>query len=136
MSTDEETDKEDVRLCVYIYIHIHIYTQCIWNGMESLLFSHWVMSNSLAALWTVAGQVPLSMGFCKQEYWRKLQFPLQEICLTLWSNLCLRHWQVYSNGILAFKKIRKNCKLSVIQATRNNKGNISAYRKVRYVFSV
>ena len=43
--------------------------------METLLFSHWVMSNSLAALWTVAGQAPLSMVFFKQEYWRGLQFP-------------------------------------------------------------
>ena len=25
--------------------------------------------------WTVAGQAPLSMGFSKQEYWSRLQFP-------------------------------------------------------------
>ena len=30
---------------------------------------------TLVALWTVAGQAPLSMRFCKQEYWRGLQFP-------------------------------------------------------------
>ena len=26
-------------------------------------------------LWTVALQAPLSMGFCRQEYWRGLLFP-------------------------------------------------------------
>ena len=28
-----------------------------------------------AALWTVACQVPLSMGFSRQEYWSGLPFP-------------------------------------------------------------
>ena len=28
--------------------------------------------------WTVAGQVPLSMGFPKQEYWSRLSFPPSE----------------------------------------------------------
>ena len=35
-----------------------------------LSFSHWGMSNSFAAPWTVARQAPLSMGFSRQEYWR------------------------------------------------------------------
>ena len=26
-------------------------------------------------LWTVAHQAPLSMGFSRQEYWRRLSFP-------------------------------------------------------------
>ena len=34
-----------------------------------------VMSNSFATPWTVACQVPLSMGFSRQEYWRGLPFP-------------------------------------------------------------
>ena len=29
-----------------------------------------------AALWTIAGQAPLSMGFSRQEYWSGLPFPL------------------------------------------------------------
>ena len=28
-----------------------------------------VMSNSFAIPWTVAHQAPLSMDFCRQEYW-------------------------------------------------------------------
>ena len=33
------------------------------------------MSNSFETPWTVAHQVPLSMGFRRQEYWSKLPFP-------------------------------------------------------------
>ena len=38
-----------------------------------LLFSHQVMSDSFATLWT--HHAPLSMGFPKQEYWSGLPFP-------------------------------------------------------------
>ena len=38
-----------------------------------LLFSHWI--NSFVTLWTVAHQVPLSMGSPRQEYWSGLPFP-------------------------------------------------------------
>ena len=34
-----------------------------------------VMSDSVATLWTVAPQAPLSMGFPRQEYWSGLSFP-------------------------------------------------------------
>ena len=40
-----------------------------------LLFSRWVVSNSFAIPGTVARQVPLSMGFPRQEYWSVLPFP-------------------------------------------------------------
>ena len=30
---------------------------------------------SLATQWTIASQVPLSMGFSRQEYWSRLPFP-------------------------------------------------------------
>jgi len=30
---------------------------------------------TLVTTWTVACQVPLSMGFSRQEYWRRLPFP-------------------------------------------------------------
>ena len=42
-------------------------------------------------LWTVAHQVPLFMGFSKQEYWSRLgcHAPLQGIFLTQGLNLCL-----------------------------------------------
>ena len=34
-----------------------------------------VMSGLFGALWTVACQAPLSMGFSRQEYWSELPFP-------------------------------------------------------------
>ena len=34
-----------------------------------------VISNSSATPWTAAGQVHLSMGFPRQEYWSGLPFP-------------------------------------------------------------
>ena len=40
-----------------------------------LLFSHSVMSDFSATLWTAAHQVPLSMGFSRQEYWSGVPFP-------------------------------------------------------------
>ena len=33
------------------------------------------MSDSFVTLWTEARQVPLSMGFSRQEYWSGLPFP-------------------------------------------------------------
>ena len=39
------------------------------------LFSRQVVSDSFATTWTVAHQAPLSMGFCRQEYWSGLPFP-------------------------------------------------------------
>ena len=33
------------------------------------------MSNSFATPWTATHQVPLSMGFSRQEYWSRLSFP-------------------------------------------------------------
>ena len=41
------------------------------------MLHHSVMSDS-AALWTVAHQAPLSMGFSRQEYWSRLPFPTLE----------------------------------------------------------
>ena len=40
-----------------------------------ILFSCWVMCDFFATLWTIAHQVPLSMGFSRQECWNGLSFP-------------------------------------------------------------
>ena len=40
-----------------------------------LLFSHYVMSDSLWPYGPLAHQAPLSMGFSRQEYWSRLPFP-------------------------------------------------------------
>ena len=44
----------------------------------SLVVSRSVVSDSFATPWTVALQVPLSMGFPRQEYWGALPFPPPE----------------------------------------------------------
>ena len=53
-----------------------------WLGLEQL--SHVRLSETP---WTVARQVPLSMGFSRQEYWSGLSCPLPGIFLTQESNL-------------------------------------------------
>ena len=61
-----------------------------------LLFSCSVVSNSFAIPWTVAHQVPLSMGFSRQEHWSVLPFPspgdLPDPGIEH-SDPCLLHWQ-------------------------------------------
>ena len=50
-----------------------------------------------ATLWTVASQVPLTIGFSRQEFWSGLPFPIPRdlsdpgVDLHLWS---LLHWQI------------------------------------------
>ena len=39
-----------------------------------LLFSRYVISDSLGTPWTVPHQAPLSLGFSRQEYWNGLSF--------------------------------------------------------------
>ena len=43
-------------------------TVCVWVSLS-------VVSASLQPPWTVAHQAPLSIEFCRQEYWRGLPFP-------------------------------------------------------------
>ena len=45
--------------------------------LHSCMLSHSAMSD-FAALWTVAHQAPLSMGFSRQEYLSRLPFPPPE----------------------------------------------------------
>ena len=48
-----------------------------WGGGDvnfKVCVSRSVVSDSVTP-WTVAYQVPLSMGFSRQEYWRGLPFP-------------------------------------------------------------
>ena len=51
---------------------------------------------TLATLWTVDYQAPLSMGFPRQEYWSTSHFFLQGIFLTQESNLHLLYCQADS----------------------------------------
>ena len=50
--------------------------------IHSFQFSLSVVSDSFATSWTVATQVPLSMGFPRQEYWNGLPFTSPGISLT------------------------------------------------------
>ena len=65
-----------------------------------LVFSHYVMSYSLVASWTIAHQAPLSMDDFPGKNTRVgCHLLLQGIFLTQGSNqhlLCLLHWQMYS----------------------------------------
>jgi len=55
------------------------------------------MSDSFGTPWTVACQVPLSMGFPRQEYWSGLSFPspgdLPDLRI---KDKDFLHWQVES----------------------------------------
>ena len=66
---------------------------------ERYVFSHSVTLDSFATLWTVARQTPLSMGFPRQEYGNKVQFPnpgdLPDRGIQP-ASLCLLHWQADS----------------------------------------
>ena len=52
-----------------------------------VLFSHSVVSDSFATLWTAACQAPLSMRFPRQEYWSGLPPPPPETFLFLINTL-------------------------------------------------
>ena len=73
-------------VCVYIYIYIYIYIYVY------LLFNWY----SFVILWTLAHQVPLFMGFPRQEYWSGLPFLLQGIFLIQGLNLHFLHGQANS----------------------------------------
>ena len=47
--------------------HTPISRVCVW--------SHFSCVQPFVMLWTVAHQVPLSIGFSRQEYWNRLPFP-------------------------------------------------------------
>ena len=60
-----------------------------WLPHLLLLLGHSVMSDYLVTLWTVARQVPPSMGLSRQEYLSGCHFLLQGIFLTQGLNPCL-----------------------------------------------
>ena len=60
-----------------------------WHS-ESGRFSHWVVSVSFAAPWTIAHQAPLSMEFSRQESWSGVLCPSPGDFPTQGSNLNCR----------------------------------------------
>ena len=79
---------------------------------ERYVFSHSVTLDSFATLWTVARQVPLSLGFSKQEYWSGVPFrppgdlPNPGIEPT---SLCLLHWQADSLPLHHLREFINSC---------------------------
>ena len=49
---------------------VRTYWICAWG-----MLSHFSHVQLFVTPWTVACQTPLSMGFCRQEYWSGLPFP-------------------------------------------------------------
>ena len=45
------------------------------NGMDACMLSHFSHVQLIVPLWTVACQVPLSMGLSRQEYWSGIPYP-------------------------------------------------------------
>ena len=85
--------------------------------------------------WTAAYQVPLSMGFPRQEFWNGLQFLLQGIFLTQGSNPCpwdLLHWQVDSLFVCISANINRS--LFSIQKTENAFCSVSFFFNFLFYF--
>ena len=55
----------------------HTFFRCCWlRALLVYICAQYLSGVCLFATpWTVAHQAPLSMGFCRQEYWRGLPFP-------------------------------------------------------------
>ena len=64
------------------------------------VLSHFTHVRLFVTLWTVALQAPLSMGFCRQEYWSGFPFPppgdLPKVQGSNLHLLFLLHWQAGS----------------------------------------
>ena len=58
---------------------IHVKSTFKWEKLMICkllsLFSHSVVSDSFVTPWTIANQARLSMGFSRQEYWRRFPSP-------------------------------------------------------------
>ena len=70
--------------------HDHVHRK--YRGIHN----DYLLAQQCPTLWTIARQAPWSMGFSRQEYWKKCHPLLQEIFPTQGSNLGLLHWQVDS----------------------------------------
>ena len=91
--------------CIYIDMH-HTHSckspfqtkmSCVHSNWLQLCLTRFSCVWLFATLWTIACQVPLSMGFSRQEYWSGL--PCPPPWETSWprkSNPHLMHWQVGS----------------------------------------
>ena len=79
----ENSDRCHMHSILVLWFHSECGTGC------RAMLSHFSCVQLCVALWTVAHQAPLSMGFSRQEYWSGLPFLLQGIFPTQGSNLHL-----------------------------------------------
>ena len=57
------TLKKSLKLLLLCYVCVHV-----------CMLSHFSRVQHFVTPWTIACQAPLSMGFCRQEYWSGLPF--------------------------------------------------------------
>ena len=85
---------------IFIYHIYHIVYHMKHLTTCACVLSRFTHVRLFVTLWTVACQAPLSMGFCKQEYWSGLPFPppgdLPKVQGSNLHLLCLLHWQAGS----------------------------------------
>ena len=68
-----EGENRWIRVCVHMCMY-HVFIKTSRRAMNVCLL-HAQSRLTLATPWTVGHQVPLSMGFFRQEYWSGLPFP-------------------------------------------------------------
>ena len=78
----------DVHMHTYTHTHTHTHTHQRNTTLVQLLSC----VRSFVTLETTAHQIPLSMGFPRQDYWSGCHDPLQGIFLTQGLNPGLLHW--------------------------------------------
>ena len=100
--------------------------------------SHFSHVQLFANLWTITRQVSLSMGYSRQEYWRRLScpppgvFPTQGLDLCLF---CLLHWEMGSLSPAPTGKPRNQANVAKCkQCVKMGKGNMDIHCDIISVF--
>ena len=104
-------------------VDVNCLTWCLTVSTQQMLFHLWVVSNSFVTPWTVTWQVPLFVGFPRQEYWSGLPLPsagnvpnprMEVVSLVLqMESLLLSHQGSPSCPLPSFKRIHKSLSLQM-----------------------
>ena len=92
-----EKIKQEERDRLRVSANSPAFSKIIGSELSACLLSHFSRIRLCTTLWTATRQVPLSMGFSRQEYWSRLPCPppgdspdprieLESLLL------CLLHW--------------------------------------------
>ena len=71
----DRSDHEEPYKCLFTMIIAVVVGLLLPLKLRAYVFSHFSCVRLFATPWTVARQAPLSIGFCRQEYWSGLPFP-------------------------------------------------------------